>query len=73
MYADWRRVERAIHCRIGSSEIEHMHVAHGHRIHCRIGSSETGLLPDIVERLIHCRIGSSEIEVTGDRRASALA
>ncbi len=50
----------AIHCRIGSSEIESDETRHFTRIHCRIGSSEIEVSDDPVAHLIHCRIGSSE-------------
>ena len=60
MVARQQAPAQAIHCRIGSSEMEDWIKGRYAAIHCRIGSSENAAHVAAQFGAIHCRIGSSE-------------
>ena len=53
-------IQKAVHCRVGSSEKVAEPDNQARPVHCRVGSSEMPLSAAVAVRVVHCRVGSSE-------------
>ena len=53
-------VNRNVHCRVGSLEINNKLHIWRLNVHCRVGSLENYLYNILLHHLVHCRVGSLE-------------